>query len=158
MTVELDRTDMAIIHVLQDDARNVTTEAIGERVGLAASTVANRIADLEESGVIDGYTPIIDHEKAGFEYHMLLVGTILETDRSEVIDRVSDVENVVSVKELMADDDNVHVELISRSQERAEEVADELNEIGIEISSTGVITAERDRTFNHLGRKYTTDG
>lgn len=48
MTVDLDRTDKAILHVLQDDARNVTTEAIGERVGLAASTVANRLSALEE--------------------------------------------------------------------------------------------------------------
>ncbi|WP_247004092.1 hypothetical protein [Halosolutus gelatinilyticus] len=52
-------------------------------------------------------------------------------------------------------DENLHIELISRSQERAEAVADGLNEIGVEISKTGVIVAERDRTFNHFGKKYT---
>ncbi|WP_120245224.1 Lrp/AsnC family transcriptional regulator [Halopiger aswanensis] len=155
--VDLDRTDMAILHVLQDDARNITTEAIGDRVGLAASTVANRIADLEESGVIEGYMPIIDHETAGFEHRMLLVGTIEDADREDVVDQVSAIENVVSVTVLMVDEDNVHVELVSQSQDRTERVADELNDIGIEISKTGVITAQRDRPFNHFGRKYTTD-
>ena len=157
MTATLDRTDMAILHVLQDDARNVTTEAIGERVGLAASTVANRIADLEDRGVIDGYTPVIDYENAGFDHRMLLVGTISESHRDEIIDRTSEIENVISVKELLVDENNIHVELITRSQDRAEAVADELNDLGIEISTTGVVTAERDRAFNHLGREYTTE-
>ncbi|GAB3674410.1 Lrp/AsnC family transcriptional regulator [Halopiger thermotolerans] len=155
--VDLDRTDMAILHVLQDDARNITTEAIGDRVGLAASTVATRIANLEESGVIEGYTPIVDHESAGFEHRMLLVGTIEDADRDGVAERVSEIENVVSVTILMVDEDNVHVELVSRSQDRAEAVADELNELGIAISRTGVITERRDRAFNHFGKKYTTD-
>lgn len=156
-TADLDRTDMAILHVLQDDARNITTEAIGERVGLAASTVANRIAALEESGVIEGYMPIIDHENAGFEHRMLLVGTIGDADRDAIVERASEIENVVSVTVLMVDEDNVHVELVSRSQDRAEKVADELNDIGIEISKTGVITGQLNRPFNHFGKKYTTD-
>lgn len=154
MDGDLDRTDLAILHVLQDDARNVTTEAIGERVGLAASTVANRIAALEDRGVISGYTPRIDYERAGFEYHMLLVGTVREGS-DDIVERVSAIENVISVTKLMADEDDVHVELISRSQNRAEEVAEELNELGIEISKTGVVTAERTRAFDNLGEKYT---
>lgn len=154
MDGDLDRTDLAILHVLQDDARNVTTEAIGERVGLAASTVANRIAALEDRGVISGYTPQIDYERAGFEYHMLLVGTVRE-ESDDIVERVSAIENVISVTKLMADEDDIHVELISRSQERAEAVVDELNDLGIEISKTGVVTAERTRSFDNLGAKYT---
>lgn len=156
MDGDLDRTDLAILHVLQDDARNVTTEAIGERVGLAASTVANRIADLEERGVIRGYTPQIDYERAGFGYHMLLVGTVRD-ESDDIVERVTDIENVISVTKLMADENDLHVELISRSQDRAEEVAAELNDLGIEISKTGVVTAEKTRAFDHFGAKYTTD-
>jgi DNA-binding Lrp family transcriptional regulator len=154
---DLDRDDMAILHALQGDARNATTESIGDRVDLASSTVAARINDLEERGIITGYAPAIDYEKAGFERRMLLVGTVTGDDEG-IVDEVSDVENVISVRRLLADEDDLHVELVSRSQERAEELADDLNDLGVEITETSVVVEENGRAFNHLGKKYTTDG
>ncbi|WP_049926833.1 Lrp/AsnC family transcriptional regulator [Halopiger goleimassiliensis] len=151
----LDSTDEAILQALQDDARNVTTEEIGEQVGIAASTAASRLADLEERGVIEGYMPVIDYEKAGYDYHMLLVGTIRDDERDSIVDRITEIENVISVTELLVDENNVHVELISRSQERTEDVVEELNELGLEITTTGVVTDERDRTFDHFGTEST---
>jgi DNA-binding Lrp family transcriptional regulator len=154
---DLDRGDMAILHALQDDARNATTESIGERVNLAASTVAARIKNLEENGVITGYEPKIDYETAGFEQRMLLVGSIQGTDE-QIVTAVSDLENVISVRRLLTDEDDLHIELVSRSQERAEAVADELHELGIEITKTSVIVEAAKQSFDHFGEKYTTDG
>lgn len=147
---------MAILHALQDDARNATTESIGEQVDLAASTVASRINDLEERGIIAGYAPAIDYEKAGFEQRMLLVGTVHASDE-DIVAKVSDIENVITVRRLLTDEDDLHVELVTRSQDRAEAVADELHDLGIEITTTSVVVEENNRTFNHLGRKYTND-
>ena len=156
--VDLDRDDLAILHVLQDDARNATTEEIGTEVGLAASTVASRINDLEDRGVITGYRPAIDYRKAGFEQRMLLVGTV--TDRADVegiVSSVSEVENVISVRRLLTDEADLHIELVTDTQERVETVTDELHELGIEITRTSVIVEERTRPFDHFGEKYTTD-
>lgn len=156
---DLDRDDMAILHVLQDDARNMTTETIGERVDLAASTVATRINDLERRGVITGYAPAIDYEKAGFEQRMILVGTVRSgTDDEAVVAKVSEIENVISVRRLLADENDLHIELVSRSQERAEAVADELHGLGIEITETSLVVEETTRVFDHFGEKYTSDG
>lgn len=156
--VDLDRDDLAILHVLQDDARNATTEAIGADVGLAASTVASRINDLEDRGVITGYTPEIDYEKAGFEQRTLLVGTVTDEADEAVVARVSEVENVISVRRLLADEADLHIELVTDTQNRVEAVTDELHELGIEITRTSVIVEERTRPFDHFGEKYTTDG
>ncbi|ADB59978.1 putative transcriptional regulator, AsnC family [Haloterrigena turkmenica DSM 5511] len=157
--VDLDRDDLAILHVLQDDARNATTEAIGAEVGLAASTVASRINDLEDRGVVTGYRPEIDYEKAGFEQRTLLVGTVTdEADDEAIVADVSEVENVVSVRRLLADEADLHVELVTDTQERVEAATDELHELGIEIVQTNVIVEEDTRAFDHLGKKYTTDG
>ncbi|WP_312908269.1 Lrp/AsnC family transcriptional regulator [Natronosalvus caseinilyticus] len=49
---ELDSVDKGILYLLQEDARNNTTNAIGEQVGVSSSTVANRITKLEENGEI----------------------------------------------------------------------------------------------------------
>ena len=157
--VDLDRDDLAILHVLQDDARNATTEEIGAEVGLAASTVASRINDLEDRGVVTGYRPAIDYEKAGFEQRTLLVGTVTDdADEAAIVADVSEVANVVSVRRLLGDEADLHVELVTDTQRRVEAVTDELHELGIEIVQTSVIVEERTRPFDHFGKKYTIDG
>ena len=57
----LDDVDRGILYALQRDARNVT---IAEEVDVSASTVRNRIGRLEDIGVIEGYYPKINSERA----------------------------------------------------------------------------------------------
>jgi Lrp/AsnC family leucine-responsive transcriptional regulator len=62
--VDLDKTDHQIIELLSQNARRTMAD-IGERVSLSASAVTRRIERLERSGVIAGYTVVVDHRKAG---------------------------------------------------------------------------------------------
>ncbi len=62
--VDLDKTDHKIIELLSQNARRTMAD-IGERVSLSASAVTRRIERLERSGVIAGYTVVVDHRKAG---------------------------------------------------------------------------------------------
>ncbi|UPV77100.1 winged helix-turn-helix transcriptional regulator (plasmid) [Halorussus limi] len=50
----LDEVDRGILFALQRDARNTTIDEIPSNVEVAASTVRNRISNLEEAGVIKG--------------------------------------------------------------------------------------------------------
>lgn len=154
MSYNLDGVDMGILQSLQSDARNATTESIGERVGLSASAVASRIKNLEEEGVIEGYAPLVDYEKAGFDRHLLIVGTITSEDREATLEDAIGVENVVSVTELLTDDENVTVEVVCPSQERAETACDELNELGIQIVNTEIVKRRYERVFNHFGTEF----
>jgi DNA-binding Lrp family transcriptional regulator len=63
-TVDLDSTDYKILELLAENARRTMAD-IGEKVSLSASAVTRRIERLERSGVIAGYTVVIDHRKAG---------------------------------------------------------------------------------------------
>jgi len=60
--VSLDATDVEILRALQKDCRE-TYGAIGKRLGIAHSTVYDRIRKMEEQRVIKNYTAIIDAEK-----------------------------------------------------------------------------------------------
>jgi Lrp/AsnC family leucine-responsive transcriptional regulator len=64
MAIELDSIDRHILAVLQEDCK-LSLAKIGERVGLSAPSVTERIKKLEESGVIRGYTAILDARKLG---------------------------------------------------------------------------------------------
>ncbi|MCL7715246.1 Lrp/AsnC family transcriptional regulator [Stenotrophomonas mori] len=50
----LDRTDLKILDVLQQDAR-ITNQALGERVALSPSACLARVRALEAKGLIRGY-------------------------------------------------------------------------------------------------------
>lgn len=60
----LDDIDRQIIALLQQDAR-LTNAAIGEKVGLAAPSVFERVKKLEQRGVIQGYTIQVDPAALG---------------------------------------------------------------------------------------------
>ena len=63
--MRLDPIDQRIIALLQDDARSSYAE-IGERVALSAPAVKRRVDRLRSSGVIKGYTALIDPGAVGW--------------------------------------------------------------------------------------------
>ncbi|KIL37135.1 transcriptional regulator [Gordoniibacillus kamchatkensis] len=64
MQYELDPTDIAILRLLQSNARLQWRE-IGEQVHLTGQAVGVRIRRLEELGAIRGYTVLTDEAKLG---------------------------------------------------------------------------------------------
>jgi Lrp/AsnC family leucine-responsive transcriptional regulator len=58
----LDDTDRQILALLHENARRTVAD-IAERVNLSPAPVKRRIDHLEASGVIKGYTLIVDHEQ-----------------------------------------------------------------------------------------------
>jgi Lrp/AsnC family transcriptional regulator, leucine-responsive regulatory protein len=60
----LDALDRQILGLLTENARR-TYGDIGRNIGLSAPAVKRRIDRLEESGVILGYTAVIDHAALG---------------------------------------------------------------------------------------------
>ena len=60
----IDDIDHHILRLLQEDAR-LSNAAIGEQVGLNASSVYERVKKLERKGIITGYTAVVSAEKLG---------------------------------------------------------------------------------------------
>ena len=59
----LDELDNKILEIIRDDARLSYSE-IGERAGVSRVCVKNRMAALEQKGIIKGYRTVIDEEAA----------------------------------------------------------------------------------------------
>jgi Lrp/AsnC family leucine-responsive transcriptional regulator len=68
---QLDSTNLQLIDALQQDARLSLAE-LGRRVGLTAPAVGERLARLEESGVIRGYRADVDPRALGYELSVVL--------------------------------------------------------------------------------------
>jgi Lrp/AsnC family transcriptional regulator, leucine-responsive regulatory protein len=68
---QLDATNRQLIAALQADARLSLAE-LGRRVGLTAPAVGERLARLEEAGVIRGYHADIDPHALGYDLSVIL--------------------------------------------------------------------------------------
>ncbi|CAN5159034.1 Lrp/AsnC family transcriptional regulator [soil metagenome] len=73
----LDDRDIGILEALQGDAR-ATYADIGERVGLAASSVHERVRKLEAARVLRGYHADVDPEAVGLSVTALVSATPLD--------------------------------------------------------------------------------
>ena len=73
--MELDRYDRAILRLLQHDARMTNTELAG-KVSLSESACLRRVRALEQSGLIQGYTAVIDQQRAGFPVNVFVSITL----------------------------------------------------------------------------------
>lgn len=138
----LDDVDRRILHALQEDARNNTNAEISDRVGVSPSTVGNRIERLEDEGILKGYHPDIDYDRADLPLRVLFVCTTSITERGSLIREALELPGVVNVKELMTGENNVHVEVVGRSNEDVTRVATAIDDIGIRINEEILVKNE----------------
>lgn len=142
MAHELDEVDKEILYLLQEDARNNTNTTIADAVGVSPSTAGKRIRKLEGTGIITGYTPNIDYDAAGFPLRVLFVCTTSIIERGDLIRELLDIPGVVSTRELMTGANNIHIEVVGKTNEDITEVALAISELGIQIREEVLIKSE----------------
>jgi len=62
----LDAIDLEILQTLQEDCK-IPLARIGDRVGLSAPSVIERIKKLEQAGVVRGYHAVLDSRRVGLD-------------------------------------------------------------------------------------------
>lgn len=66
MPLRLDTTDRRILRELMADGA-LTNVALAQKVGLSAPPCLRRVRAMEDAGVIQGYTALVDERALGFE-------------------------------------------------------------------------------------------
>ena len=69
--MNLDDIDQQIVSLLRENARRSFSD-IGSRVALSAPAVKRRVDRLEEAGVIQGYSAVLDHAALGWATHAVV--------------------------------------------------------------------------------------
>jgi Lrp/AsnC family leucine-responsive transcriptional regulator len=64
--MDLDRYDAAILDELQRDGRRSIVE-LAEQVGLSSTPCARRVKHMEQDGIIQGYTAVVDPNRLGLK-------------------------------------------------------------------------------------------
>lgn len=153
----LDRVDRGILFLLQEDARHATTTAMAEKLDVSASTIRNRIERLEAGGVIRGYHPDIDYDRAGLQLHVLLICSVPNPERQRLAEQALDVHGVVQLQEVLNGDENLQIEVVGTETDDLADIMDELSELGIEIVNSKILKNTNVRPFDHFGRDVVRD-
>ncbi|SER15721.1 Lrp/AsnC family transcriptional regulator [Natrinema salaciae] len=155
--MDLDETNKAVLYLLQRDARGLTTREMAEEIGVSASTVRNRIEQLEAEGIIRGYYPIVDYDKAGLQLHVLFICTAPNPKREELARAARDVSGVVTIQEVLNGQQNIQIEAVGTETDDIARVSDELSAIGLEVVNSKILKSFHKQPFDHFGKQIVDD-
>jgi len=83
--VELDELDIDILRSLNENARKSFRD-IAKELHVSLTTISNRVKAMEREGVIQGYMPVVDAAKLGYDIMVVIGikvmhGRIVETEK-----------------------------------------------------------------------------
>lgn len=150
MSRDLDDVDRSILYLLQRDARNTTAEAMADKIGVSASTVRNRIDRLEADGIIKGYHPEIDYEKANLPLQITFVVSAPPTEIQKHSKDIRQIQGAVDVREMLTGLRNIHVDVVGTSSNDITRITDAIHDTGVQIESSEMMRQRHVQPFNHF--------
>ena len=119
--VALDALDLKILEALQRDARQTYT-AIGKSLGIAHSTVYDRIKRMERYGIIRRYTAIINAEKAGAKNIMAMMTIFTDPKESDkVAEKLCEAPQILEVYTSLSEELLIMAKVVAQNQESLHE-------------------------------------
>ena len=136
----MDDRDKLILSALQKNAR-ATLGEIAERVGLAASSVHDRVRKLEQAGIIKGYRAEVDPEAVGLFVTALV--SVMPLDPRQPDDLPQRVLEFAEVEDChsVAGDENYILKVRTRTTSDLEDLLRRLREkAGVQTRTTVVLS------------------
>jgi DNA-binding Lrp family transcriptional regulator len=112
----VDETSKRVIEEYLRDSRQSFRE-VARKIGVSSGTVASRIKDLEETGVIKKYTTQLDYEKLGYELTAVTEIIISEGMMIEVGKEIAKIKQAIGVYNVTGDSDILVIAKFKSRQE-----------------------------------------
>ncbi|MFD1513230.1 HTH-type transcriptional regulator Lrp [Halomarina rubra] len=130
--------DEKLVNALLDDGR-ASLRSLAEELGVSVTTVSNHLKDLESSGVIDGYTPIVDYDALGYDVTAVVQLKVEGNAITEVADLLRDAKQMVSVYEVTGDHDIVAIGKFRDTDDMNRQIKELLHDTNVKESNTSVV-------------------
>lgn len=147
----LDEIDRRIIHHFMRDARNTSAAQLGEQLNVTGGTIRNRIANLEEHGILRGYRPVVDFEQADGSLMNLFLCHAKFGNVEGVARKVGTIPGVINVRELMGGRMNLHILAVGRDTADLRRIGRELEGAGVEIEDEFLLQTELNFPYTPYG-------
>jgi len=136
--MKIDDTERQIINALLRDGRASSRE-LSAATGIAEPTVAQRVDQLETSGVVSGYEPRIDYASLGYDVTAVFKLTVDGDGLPEVAERLGDHQRMIGVYEVTGSHDVVAIGKFTDTAEMNERIKQLLTDDDITGVETSVV-------------------
>ena len=130
--------DARLINALLGDGR-ASLRSLGEQLDVSVTTVSNHLQDLEESGVIEGYTPRVNYAELGYDVTAIVQLKVEGDALPEITGRLEDVRGMVSVYEVTGDYDVIAIGKFRDTDEMNGRIKDLLSDDDVRETNTSVV-------------------
>lgn len=130
--------DTNLINELLDDGR-VSMRSLAEILDISVTTVSSHLQDLEETGVIRGYSPVVDYNGLGYDVTAVIQFIVDGTALSDVTENLREHRQILSVYEVTGRFDIIVIGKFRDISDMNDHIKSFLNESGINDSNTSVV-------------------
>ncbi|ERH10608.1 MAG: transcriptional regulator, AsnC family [halophilic archaeon J07HX64] len=100
--------DRKLVNQLLGDGR-ASLRSLAEELDVSVTTVSNHLSDLEDGGIIEGYTPTVNYDALGYDITAILQLKVEGHALVDVTERLTEHRQMVSVYETTGDHDIIAI-------------------------------------------------
>jgi DNA-binding Lrp family transcriptional regulator len=130
--------DRKLVNALLGDGR-ASLRSLAEDLDVSVTTVSNHLSDLEDQGIIQGYTPKIDYNALDYDVTAILQLKVEGSALKEVVDDLQEHRQMMSVYETTGDHDVIAVGKFTDTDDMNDEIKALLTDPDIKESNTSVV-------------------
>ena len=130
--------DRKLVNALLGDGR-ASLRSLADDLDVSVTTVSNHLSNLEDEGIIQGYTPKVDYDKLGYDVTAIVQLKVEGSALPDVTDSLSEHEQMVSVYEVTGDYDIIAIGKFKDTDGMNDQIKELLTDVDIRESNTSVV-------------------
>ena len=130
--------DHKLVNSLLGDGR-ASLRSLGKELDVSVTTVSNHLHELEAEGAVQGYSPIVDYDKLGYDVTAVLQLKIEGHALPEIVEKLQQKEQMVTVYEVTGDADIIAVGKFTDTDGMNDQIKSLLTDVDIRESNTNVV-------------------
>ncbi len=134
----IDDLDKRIIRELEKDARR-SFRKLSRKLGVSITTLSNRVSRLEKSGVVKGYSVLLDPESIGFDLTAIIEIVVSKGKLMEVEREIAKMGNVFAVYDITGSTDSIVIARFRKRREMSRFIKSLLGMRYVERTNTHVV-------------------
>lgn len=130
--------DEKLLNALLGNGRE-SLRSLSDELDVSVTTVSNHLNDLEDDGIIEGYTPLIEYDRLGYDVTAILNLKVEGGALSDVTESLEAEKQLISVYETTGDFDVIAVGKFEDTDQMNDQIKTLLDDADIRESNTSVV-------------------
>ena len=130
--------DEDLVNELLNDGR-ASLRSLAEELDVSVTTISNHLSALEDEGVIQGYTPIIDYDALGYDVTAVMQLKAEGNALPQITETLKDHDQIISVYEVTGDYDIIAIGKFKDTDDMNDRIKQLLTDPDINQSNTSIV-------------------